>query len=943
MKPNTITTYTRSRSQGRRHREPTFGKTHIALAVALLASLAASAQAQSEGSDEPHHVILPVRTRVIGADPKGSCNQYSVEVNGNSYHCTDGLLSGFNIVSFNRVPVTDADGWPTLKLYDYKTIHTDAGALKPVKDYLDLLLDNSKAPKDLLIIVSSLGRDGGPLWDIAPELEKFGATKEFESIGYPDFTFSFVGIKNAKIGEGYQVGGDGIFKGNMSSWSLNGYLATDSSGKYAFFQPDYVQFGLDPARGKITIGAEEYTTPGSNGIRVRVVDRANPENMYSDNVYAVGGLPEDLGQKGEGELYLIVSVGDPFSTSASDARARDALKLARLGGTYELYANARAGDTYCLVGAASPAGGLPRYSAAEEGSLEGDDLTGPFRGALGRGRRGNFFSPVASASQQTNFDFYSILAQKPIPFPHPAPGNDAEQQAFDCIGERLIVDRNYDCTGGKLKLCQACNPRDGYWNTSVDIDAWKSTLESLDTDPFNPSVDCDDPPGEAKTKTAYCVVRGQLLMEFTYVGNIRKFNANISELWGKLQSQKIFSLLTIGQEIQKELDANAKKPTSGIVENLLNYVLLAGTYIPEVGRAFGVAYAAFSFGETLANNDVGDSLVSDVNSTVAGLEEQAVDSFNAQEATVGTMFRFIYQDWGKIEALGVALNAGGDWAWNGDTTTGQILERMKYATRASYYRSILPTLYALGQLDDVTSPDPANAYHNGYEPDYPHPYCYPTHPFKEFDTVQYVSSRAVDDLKRWHVEPIGLIDQGGGKTCHTDPSATGDHPYKSLSPTILKKIFTDVKVYQPDFYRHWEFPRVKCDRRGNSLDIDDFSYSTGCKWKTAAFSTEASESAVSAASRVNSSPQFKSAVSAPSSTNSSQIEAEAVTFPEEAASSLSYSWQVLGGNAEILDGDTATPTIYFISGPGSYVVRVTMADAAGNSWQSETTVHYQEQ
>jgi hypothetical protein len=68
------------------------------------------------------------------------------------------------------------------------------------------------------------------------------------------------------------------------------------------------------SRYDITIGSKEYTTSGSNGIRVRAVDRANPESMYSDNVYAVGELPEDLGRNGEGDLYFIVSVGHPFST-----------------------------------------------------------------------------------------------------------------------------------------------------------------------------------------------------------------------------------------------------------------------------------------------------------------------------------------------------------------------------------------------------------------------------------------------------------------------------------------------------------------------------------------------------------------------------------------------------------------------------------------------------
>jgi hypothetical protein len=950
MKPNTEMINTGARSQAPIHRERIVGKRRIALAMALLASLAASAPAETGGgTDEPYHVIFPVRTRVIGTDPKGSCNQYSVEVNGVKYNCGDGTLSGVNIVSFYRKPVLDAEKRPMLELYEAAYIHTDTGTgFQKVKEFLDQLLSPG-APSDLLVIVSSMGRDGGspgqPLSIIAPELEAFGATKEFESIDYYEFTFSFIGIKKAMKGEGYQAGGDGTFKDNTNSWSLNGYLATDSSGNYAFFQPDYVQFDLKPANGEVKIGSQDYSAPGSNGIRVRVVDRANPEQMYSDNVYAVGNLPEDLGQKGEGELYFIVSVGQAFNSPGSEAQARDALKLARLGGTYELYANAGSGDTYCLVGAASPGGGLPPYRAAEGGSVEyvgqspedKEKAKGPLRGALGRGHRGNFFSPVASASQQTNFDFYSILAQKPMPFPNPAPGIPAEQKAFSYIAKKLCPPE---------EGCEAdYNPRNGYWNTDIDIDAWKSTLESLDTDPYNPSVDCDAP---SKPKTPYCVVRRQLLWEFTYVGNIRSFNGNISTLWIAKQANNIYSLLETGHTIQQELNANAKAPAPEIAGNLLKYVLLAGTYIPQVAPVFGVAYAAFSFGESLANNAAGDSVVSDTSATVAQLEEDAIKSFEAQQATIGTMFRFIYQDWGKIQALGSKLNnAGADWAW-GDSTTSELLGRMDRATEASYYRSILTTQYALGQLDDLSHPDPAD-YHNGYEKDWPHPYCHETHPFKGFEPVQYVSSREIDNLNLWHVEVIGVIDQGGGRTCHTDDPAKSDKPYRSLNPTILKKIFgsgdSDLQVYQPDFYRHWQFPRVWCDKLGSNASSQyGFEYSTGCHWWDAGSSAAASESAVSTASPVNPRPEeFKSAVSAASSTNSSEIEAEAVTFPEEAASSLSYSWQVLGGNAEIFDGDTATPTIYFTSGPGSYVVRVTMADGAGNSWQRETTVRYEEQ
>jgi hypothetical protein len=60
MKPNTMITRGGSRSQRRRHREVSFGKRHIALAVALLGSFAASAPAQTgEEPASPSTLFFP--------------------------------------------------------------------------------------------------------------------------------------------------------------------------------------------------------------------------------------------------------------------------------------------------------------------------------------------------------------------------------------------------------------------------------------------------------------------------------------------------------------------------------------------------------------------------------------------------------------------------------------------------------------------------------------------------------------------------------------------------------------------------------------------------------------------------------------------------------------------------------------------------------------------
>jgi hypothetical protein len=919
MKPNTERTRVGSRSQGRIDAEPFFGKRHIALAVALLASLAASAPAQTGGgSGEPYHTILPVRTRVIAGAGLASCNQYSVVVNGVWYHCPDGSLSGFNIVAFKRQPVADANGRETLGLYKYATIHTDTGkGLQEVKDYLHGLLNDSNAPKDLLVIVSTLGQVGGDTREIAQELEAFGATTEFRDIGYPEFAFSFIGIKGLKKGQAYQVGGDGVLKNPRDLWSLNGYFAKDSKGRYAFIEPDYVQFQLTPGTGMIKVGDHEYPASrgAKDGIHVLAVDRAHPDIVSDDTVYSLQSLP-DFSNDGS-ILYFITSVGNPFSQPPSPAQRSGALKMQTLGATYELFADASHSDAYSLVGAVSSKFDVPPYAAAESGSLlPGDPKpTGKIRGVLQRQRRGNFFSPIASGG---NLDFYSILSQEPVLFPHPVPGDDAEQKAFTAIAEDV------------LRCGDGCNPRNAYWNLNPDIDGWKSTLESASsyTYPNGPSVDCHDSP-----KAPYCVVRSQLLTEFQYVGNIHNFDHNLSQLWSANQSNNIFKLLQVAQDIQKDLLPNQQKPANGVVDAILRGLLgLGGAVAPQpIGAILSVTGTVLSFGANLANNEAGDREVIDITTTVGNLEKQAVDSFNDQQAAQGAMFRFIYQDWGKIQALGSKLNDADDpnWAWGTDTTA-QILARMSPVTEVSYYRSILPTAYAVGEIHNSKSSNPTDYVSSvssktlsGFST------CDAWYPFSKYlNPEQYLSSTEIDHTNLWDVQPLGRRDiKDGGCNVHNDKK-----DYQAPSEKILNRLFADLAVYKPDFYRHWEFPRATCDPKG----VDsNYRESTGCDWAGAKPNGQAITAVIAPDSTA--SPQLN-----PRASTSLDTE-EASMSPGSEGSPLSYSWQVLGGEAAITDGDTATPSVEFTSGLGSYVVRVTITDSNGRSSTGETTVVYEEQ
>jgi hypothetical protein len=443
-------------------------------------------------------------------------------------------------------------------------------------------------------------------------------------------------------------------------------------------------------------------------------------------------------------------------------------------------------------------------------------------------------------------------------------------------------------------------------------------------------VNCDAPDSSA---APYCVVRSQVIKEMSYVSDIREFNKNILRFWDTSHTNNLYTLLQVGDEIQKELQAEDKKPAPSIVSYLIGPALQAGSYVPEVGIQIGVASTLFSFARNLANKSNGDSDVVDAGTTVGDLGMQTQRTFEAQYAGASTMFRFIYQDWGKVKALGSAFKGGGKWAWSEDTAF-QVVQNMKAATKVSYYHSILPTLYAVAQIHNLPQisdlPGNAAGWYFGSE-ETTRGGCHEYRPMQFYAPEQYLSSQEIYTTDRWHVQPLGRIN-GNVRYGGCEKLVKEAPPYKTLDQNILRHLFGmdvsngDLAVYKPDFYRKWEFPHVRCDPKGLSTDVITEAHSKGCDWAKAKLSTE----------------ELRSAVSAPPSTNSPRIDVEAVTSPETDGSLLSYSWEVFGGEATISNGDTATPSVEFTSGTGSYVVRVTVTSSDGRSSVGETTVVYEE-
>ncbi|MGH9845671.1 MAG: PKD domain-containing protein, partial [Blastocatellia bacterium] len=647
---------------------------------------------------EPDTVTIEVRsdlalhkvdTRVICSGCDGSdASHYAIVVDGVSYPGPKGGPPfGVNIVTLRRDTLAPINQFTSLDGQE-------------TANYLDAVLNPATTP-DAIVIISTIGKDTRfGAQPIASRLVKLGATHEFDNIGLSDdFVFSFIGATGLDgTNQGYQVGG---------ASNLSGYFAQDSQKKYTFAQFDFVGFELTPSRdasgGTIKIGNDpaslsyQPTVPAgaAGGFHVVVVDRANPTATPKfNNTYATNGANgnDQLDAMNaflagfitdETSLVFVNSFGKPIAAQNQSSR-RVGQKLHMIGGTYELFTylsflNPGAADSYAFVGTASPPGGSgpPLYQGPEASTMLGQ--TGILKGTLGRGTRGQWYAPIASArTANTDFGLYRILA---LPAgAYPAPTTPSQQAAMESIGN---------------ELCDCADVRAGYIDTNAPISIWYAQLEGTEY------ADLTNQTGF--TEADYKIVRAQVLKELKYVDAIRRFQENLATLWTDQQAN--FSLLvgSVTAKINDSLKPPQESITQSIFKELESALIEKAEEIvaEEIKIPLGIVQAAVKIASNLAKSPEGPSATELVATKVGELDEQAAYGFAQQLSALGTMFDVVLEDWPKIEALGKALNNPTDpnWSWNGSQPTGQLLNAMTPGIEASIYQSILASVYTVREMN----------------------------------------------------------------------------------------------------------------------------------------------------------------------------------------------------------------------------------------------------
>lgn len=717
--------------------------------------------------------------------------KYGIKVGDNFYSQSEQLAgTGVQILVLDR---------KTLEYVNFQAFPGGSNPAAAIGAFLNAV-DNTR----IVIISSAVAGTGFAVSGIARSLESLGGTNEFRGINDAGFTFSFIGIKGLTQGQAYQVGGG----------SHNGYFAQDSQSNYAFIQTDYVVFEITPSKdvntpSAIKIGGNQTFTsapaPGAlGGFLLVVVDRATLQPIFSDTYHTFMNtdssseedrLATQLQQYVDIEnvLVFLTTYGSPHNGYTPNF-ADIARYATNLGGTYEALYNLNAGDTYSLVSAANAPGvssQLPKaVYARESGSkITPNQPAGLLRGVLGRGRRGNWYRPLTSDhSGVANLDFYRIIAQAPTPFP--ALSGAGEQQAYSYISQQLTLGPDF---------------RTAYTDSNKDLDNLNTQLLNLADaggERCTTTVDrCVTTAVGKNGPTAFCTVKAQLLTEMEYISDVRQYGGNLTELWDSQQSNISLTLGAVSQRVKDNIRPDSGSTTLSIVESTIGTLLSVGRAVPgEAAPVFGVASAVFSFGTGLANSLNGDSTTDGVNTKVGELQQQAADSFAQQKVVQGVLFDSITQDWGKLQALGLALCNTNDpnWRWDGQTTTGQVLDRLDVALELSFYQSLLPIAYEVRVWNTGGS---------GFN-----------------DLSQFIGQHNTVVFPDWPAEgyivsPSWRVDSifGGSANDFLILSGHGNKgffsgTYSAPSVKILQHLFgtNGLGVYKPQFYRRWPFGRRWC-------------------------------------------------------------------------------------------------------------------------------------
>ncbi len=167
-----------------------------------------------------------------------------------------------------------------------------------------------------------------------------------------------------------------------------------------------------------------------------------------------------------------------------------------------------------------------------------------------------------------------------------------------------------------------------------------------------------------------------------------------------------FALAQAGDRVQESLDSASNVNIASDDNSTLIGSVTLGLLLGELGGlrshlfqsvdlvAVGGWFASYRL---LSNNDGSDYTI---NGTIASLASDIVNTMTATSTALGVEFDEIYRDYGKLQAVGTALDSSTSGYWYmADPTAGE--RKLVTSMTASYYEILMTSFYEEVDTDDA--------------------------------------------------------------------------------------------------------------------------------------------------------------------------------------------------------------------------------------------------
>lgn len=756
--------------------------------------------------------MVPLRTRVTRGDGSAASDfgiQVGPDADDDVFWAPDldgGGATGFQVLILDRHSLevlTDKSGAPLNRSFSTST----SKGFKALNQLLsDEIFQNYK--EKALVILSGLGSLGPPENRNSALLVFLGASGDLNRTP-TDGRYALLGhYYNYALGGGWEMSSYAHpeFDGDMDGYLTMAFSPGTGDTWFTFVYARHALFDTRVNGDSISVNGQVYDAPAldpgaAGGYQVLVLDRGSLDlisnTMYSTNQDSCADVLIQMGADfsalcGDStKLIVISSLGEALASRVhGETLGQLGRSLRVLGATEESFIQGGRGGAYTFLGAFTDmkcADNLLRLGPvnvleAFAPSTDPDAASLSLRGALTKNNKGWYTPalgdsiniPGVSLDYEVLYGVFSPPTAWPVPDPN-APDYEDQKQALEKISELLVKGTSANPNG----------IRDIYEVTG-NID-WNGVLGYLQ------SHDCSEIDGVAGASCQ--VVWEQLKLEVGYRNEFWSVYSYLKQLLTDSNQNIVMNLDPVYQSVMDSVPEG-----KGTVEYILDGaefgkaiiemlpMLMAaeqpldGDKLDAVTKLIGLVLSAGDFGKDFLKGENGEDMRKTVTDARAELWSEFSRTFLQGEWTLGKWFGLRVSDWGRLKSIGETIDGNPDYQWT-ETMPAEVVAKMTPGAKASFYQSLLPTVYKITYMPRVSFDNP---YYYGYEDDEQRVTCWKTW-HKEFPENAYDSRKGLDGY--WYHYIFWASE------------------FKWPEDELLDDLFGEdgLALYKPRFYTKWNF------------------------------------------------------------------------------------------------------------------------------------------